>query len=279
MGFFDDLIGAVSGQQKASPYTASDTDSYINQAGPLAAQANINYNNALQPAYTQNQLNAETQYDPNSDNLRHATTNAILDQLNLGGQLPADVIAQINQSALQSGGQAGIAGMGAGRNLTARDLGLTSLDLLNNRINSAKSYALPNAQTGFNLFHPQSAFNPEDIAGGFAQDASNKQAHDVQEFGRTQGNKIALFNTFGRLAGTGVGAAFGGGAGAKIGGDIGGSLINNPYSANNGGANSGQSSIFQSLLGGAVNPTGTTKGFGGASSGGFGSGGSGITTF
>ncbi len=62
---------------------------------------------------------------------------SILSSLNKGGNLDPDVQAMAVQAALQKGGQAGIAGSGTGRGLVARDLGLTSLQLLQSRQNQA----------------------------------------------------------------------------------------------------------------------------------------------
>jgi hypothetical protein len=57
----------------------------------------------------------------------------------MGGQLDASTQAQTVQGALQQGGAAGISGSGAGRGLTARDLGLTSLQLLQSRQQQASA--------------------------------------------------------------------------------------------------------------------------------------------
>ena len=50
-------------------------------------------------------------------------------QQQLAGQVPADVAQQIARSSAAAGLRGGYAGGGIGRNLTARDFGLTSLDL------------------------------------------------------------------------------------------------------------------------------------------------------
>jgi hypothetical protein len=64
--------------------------------------------------------------------LTTAANSSILQSLNQAqaGQLPTGVQAQAAQTALQQGGAAGISGSGAGRGLTARDLGLTQLQYL-----------------------------------------------------------------------------------------------------------------------------------------------------
>jgi hypothetical protein len=59
------------------------------------------------------------------------------EELAMGGRIPADVQQAIFQSSQARAGQAGLAGGQAGRDITARDLGLTSLDLRNQRLGQA----------------------------------------------------------------------------------------------------------------------------------------------
>lgn len=61
----------------------------------------------------------------------------ILADLNLGGELPADVQNAVARGALQGAGGSGVLGSEAGRGLVARDLGLTSLQLQQARQNAA----------------------------------------------------------------------------------------------------------------------------------------------
>lgn len=65
--------------------------------------------------------------------LLQASADSILSQLRLGGKLDAETQAQVTKTALEKGGTAGISGSGANRGLVARDLGLTSLQLLQSR--------------------------------------------------------------------------------------------------------------------------------------------------
>ena len=57
----------------------------------------------------------------------------------MGGQLDPSTQAMITQGALQGAGTAGISGSGAGRGLVARDLGLTSMQVLQGRQNQASA--------------------------------------------------------------------------------------------------------------------------------------------
>lgn len=68
-----------------------------------------------------------------SNPLLEASAASILDNLKLGGALGRDVQQQTVKAALEKGGMAGISGSGAGRGLVARDVGLTSLGLLQQR--------------------------------------------------------------------------------------------------------------------------------------------------
>lgn len=80
--------------------------------------------------------------NPNSavnNPLTSASLTSILQSLAQGGNLDPDTQAQATQAALQGAGSAGISGSGAGRGLVARDLGLTSLQLLQSRQNQASA--------------------------------------------------------------------------------------------------------------------------------------------
>lgn len=80
-------------------------------------------------------------------------------QLALGDKLPQDVQNLVMRTALAHAGQVGGAGggLGLGRDIAARDLGLTSLDLLNQRIGQAGQ--LGQAQLGQNQFNSNLASN------------------------------------------------------------------------------------------------------------------------
>lgn len=73
-----------------------------------------------------------------TNSLLEESASRILNNLRLGGALGADVQAQAVKAALEKGGAAGISGSGAVRGLVARDLGLTSLGLEQQRIQQAQ---------------------------------------------------------------------------------------------------------------------------------------------
>lgn len=66
-----------------------------------------------------------------------AVGQSVLDELKLGSALPADVQAQTVKGSLEGATAGGFAGSAAGRGLTGRDLGLTSLAILRDRQNRA----------------------------------------------------------------------------------------------------------------------------------------------
>lgn len=71
--------------------------------------------------------------------LTTAANSSILQSLNMGGALDPATQQAVTQGALEAGGTAGISGSGAGRGLVARDLGLTSLQLLSSRQQAASA--------------------------------------------------------------------------------------------------------------------------------------------
>lgn len=70
--------------------------------------------------------------------LLEESANRIMHNLKLGGTLGKEAQASAVKAALEKGGAAGISGSGAGRGLVARDLGLTSIGLENDRIAKAQ---------------------------------------------------------------------------------------------------------------------------------------------
>jgi hypothetical protein len=58
----------------------------------------------------------------------------------LGGEIPKDVVAQIQRNAAERSGAGGYGGTGMARNLEARDLGLTSLQLTQQGLDSASRW-------------------------------------------------------------------------------------------------------------------------------------------
>ena len=101
----------------------------------LALQNLANDNTA--GARARNNLLGDVTGEPNS--LLSQSADSILKQLALGGNLSAETQNAVVRGALQTGGQAGLGGSFAGRGLVARDLGLTSMGLLQQRQAAAQA--------------------------------------------------------------------------------------------------------------------------------------------
>ncbi len=139
--------GSTSGSVGGVPGSNLDINQIITDARTSAAD---NYKNSIALEQANNPLQASfrtaanqaaiaaskvpvgaTPYTPTTqtNSLLNESADSILQQLRLGSTLPADVQAQVTRAALQTGGQAGVAGSFAGRGLVAQDIGTTSLAL------------------------------------------------------------------------------------------------------------------------------------------------------
>jgi hypothetical protein len=117
--------------------------------------------------------------------LQNAYTSA-QQQLAQGGQLDPSTQAAVMQSALQSGGTAGISGSGAGRGLSARDLGLTSLQIQQSRTQQATSVG--STVAGLNLQGNQLALADYQTRAGLANGAVNSQNQYASALGNLMNN-------------------------------------------------------------------------------------------
>lgn len=246
MGFFDDIFGAVTGQQKSAPYNELSVQDAISQAAPMAANANLAYNQIYQPGITKLGLDVSNTVNPYANELEKTTTKSILDQLNLGSALPKDVQDLVIQQALEASGATGFGTSNAGRALTARDLGLSSLDLLNQRINTAAGFSPVATSMAGRFFRPTEQLGVGEVGGALQGQNESRNQRAAEDFYRSEGNKIAAFNTFGRIGGGILGGVFGGPAGATLGSSIGGGLIQNPYRVESGGGSDLFSGLFSS---------------------------------
>lgn len=191
----------------------------------MIAAPNVNFNRELLPALMDIQLGVEKQYDPGIAALREATTKAYADQLALGGQLPSDVLQSILQAGFERNNLTGLGSSGAGRNLVARDIGKSTLELLMDRINGAGNWVrgspLPDQ-----LSHPINDITPG-VALGYdtaRENAMNAYRNYVSQI-RSQ-NTANLVKTpimlGSQAAGTVLGAMFGTqGMGSGLGGGSG----------------------------------------------------------
>ena len=205
-------INVAQAIQDAQTQQANDLQQSINlenqylpgQAANRAAANNLNLNVATGNTQSQQALssllssgsgvnNASTSAWLNNP-LTTAANSSILQSLNQAqaGQLPPGVQAQIMQSSLQTGGLAGISGSGAGRGLTARDLGLSQLSYLSNAQQQAQ--AAGNAYGALGL--QQQGLTLQSYLGqlGGTQNAVNAQNQYALGFGNLM-NQTAMPNS------------------------------------------------------------------------------------
>jgi hypothetical protein len=124
-----------------------------------------------------NQLNANGQPLAASA-LQTNASNAAQQQLNLGGTLDQDTQnAAMRAGAAQAGGMSGPGGgLGLGRDLSARDLGLSSLALQNQRISNAANIGQQQSAYGLQAQQAQAAntANYSNILNNMQQEQFNK---------------------------------------------------------------------------------------------------------
>ncbi|HXC07254.1 MAG TPA: hypothetical protein VNZ86_20980, partial [Bacteroidia bacterium] len=150
-----------------------------------------------------------TQTNPLNSPVQQASINAAGQQLALGGTLGQDTQNAVTRAALSQAGGVTQGGLGLGRDVTAQDLGLTSLQLQNqriqqglgagqqeqglqqanlnntlNRINTLSGLTNANfgraataAQIGNSIQAPATGINPGSAAGLYANNASNMQGY------------------------------------------------------------------------------------------------------
>lgn len=239
MAFFDDLFGAITGQQTAPQQTIIPTDQLLAQSyGGLTSQVApgiINFNAALAgvPGATSLpgiELGVTDQLSPDIlRNLRGAQS-SILDQLNLGTSMSPELQAEITRGLLStntaSGFGASAGGVGGILYQTALDKERLGQQRRADAL-AAGGQGLQQGQSLYNtdLFSQLGVQQANQIAGDVRQvQAAQDELANVTENIRQQ-NFASLLNTGGRILGTAAGAVFGGPAGAQIGGSIGGSIF------------------------------------------------------
>lgn len=281
MAFFDDLFDSITNQQVAPQQTIIPTNELLSQSyGALSGQVApglLAFNQALAPGLTDVQLGVTNQLDPSIlSNLRGANK-SILDQLNLGGALDQELQNQVITNALEGNAATGFGVGTGGRGLVARDLGLTSLDLIRRRQQDALAAGTSGMGLSNRLYDPKfytelGAQQAGAIAGDIQQvQAAKDELANLTEDIRRQ-NFSSLINTGGRILGTVAGGVFGGAAGAQIGGSIGGSLAKGSRvgggSASSGGMGGSQfTSLLSGLFSGGGPSGGDTGAIGGAAYG------------
>lgn len=230
--FLSDLFDSVTNQQATPQQTIIPTTDLLNQgystATGLAPQVAA-FNQAYQPIITGNQLASENQVFGNAANqVQRGAYQSILDNLNLGNAVPADLQDLITTNTLQQLGQSGIGSADAGKLFGARSLLSAGLDLGASRRNEALQAAglLPSSRLTPQV---QGIPDPTGISNAIsAEQAARDQYANIEENTRRE-NFSALINTGGRILGTVVGGVVGAytgnpAGGAIAGGEIGGRL-------------------------------------------------------
>lgn len=289
--FFSDLIDSVTNQQVAPQSTIIPTNDLLSQSfGALSGQVApglLAWNQALAPGLTDVQLGVANQLDPSILANFRGANKSILDQLNLGGSLDQELQNQVVTNALEGNAASGFGVGVGGRGLVARDLGLTSMDLLRRRQQDALASGTSGMGVSKGLYDPL-AYSQVGLgaAGAIAQNIQDVQAAkdemaNITEQVRRQ-NFSSMINTGGRIAGMIIGgvATSGSPMGIQAGGNIGGSLGGQTgvagYGGGRGSAIGGQDYGIGANRGGFSSIlSGLFSGGGGAAGGGVAGGGAG----
>jgi len=165
-------------------------------------------------------------------------------QSRLSGELPSDVSRAVSQSAAGRAMGMGIGGSGLGRNLTARDLGITSMDIQNqgftqalNFIQSQRSAGMVNPMSVSSMFvTPQQRMEMQ-----FAQNQAEFQRNLMQAQVAAQPDPMmaAIGGSFSNIGGMLLGGAMGGGMGGGGGGGQQQTAFNPVYQPVNFGSSGG----------------------------------------
>ena len=224
MGMFDflgDFGQGATGQRQIPQLQQLSPQDLISgmgaSVGPLA-DMNIEWNNRLGPAYANTANRVEDIYNPRQRELRGSTTKSILDELNLGGNLSREDSDRIKQSALQGNVASGFGMSAGGRGAVARDLGLQSLNLKNNRMDRARGFLAENPK-GYQLYHPQTFADPSDIANNMIGNKNAENSYNTFSSLLDSQNKKnesgSLLDAVGSIFG-GMGGMGGGGGGVVV---------------------------------------------------------------
>lgn len=231
MGLIDAAIGDALGAYGKKPdvpnFTAIDSGASAGQAikadqnNSVAAQALANSTNTFNQAQLLNMLRAAI---PGYDSIVSKVGTNINSELS--GELPPDVQANVQRSAAARSLGGGYGGSGMQGNMTARDLGLTSLQLTQQGMDSASRWITNQKQTAVpGQFDVSSMFinpatqigvNEYNSAGSFQQQWLQNQIKAMpdptsQAYAKGISQDLSSFSS---MAGSAAGAAGGGGGGS-----------------------------------------------------------------
>lgn len=281
MGLFGDLvIGALGGfpskpDVPATPTINAQTAQATSTAGNKQALPGLEDLASTLNTYNQGQrTKAVNAGIPGYAAITGQGSNVL--QSELRGELSPDVAASVRRNANTRAFAGGYAGSGAGGNLTARDLGLTSLDLQQRgqalapgwlsavnaigvapQVNPATGFISPEQQLSVDQTNANNTFSTQWLRNQLAALPDPQMAAIAKDVGGITDLVAAAALAW---AGGGIGGALGGAGGAALGSNLGGQI---------GGGSPSYGSMFGGLFGGGGGggggalggPTGT---FGGA---------------
>lgn len=218
------IFSVVGGllKKKVNPPNYTPTDPGT-EAGKAIAANQKNLPAATQLASATNEANQNEllkrlrEAIPNFDKIQSNVSQNIADQT--AGQLPKDVVDLINRSAAAQNVAGGVSGSGFGRNLAPRDLGLTSLQLMQQGFSNANQWlATQRATTIAPQFDVSNMFitPAQQIQATFANNAGQWNVNWLQtQLKAAQSNRNIIgggFEQFGQSLGS-MGAIGGTGGG------------------------------------------------------------------
>lgn len=212
--FLDDIGNTIFQQQDLAEFQQVSPADLLSRASGLLPQIGaFNLAAAQQQAGLvpiENQIRG-LRYGEAINPLQATYTQNILDNLNMGNQLPDDVQQQVIQNALQGSAASGFGLSPGGRALVGRDLGLTSLDIGGQRRNEAL-----NALKAFPGERIQPALSPMTALDLEQQSIDVANQRRAQEAGVRNSNRMAVMSSLAQYAelggsvfGSAVGSAFG----------------------------------------------------------------------
>lgn len=239
--FLDELGMTLFNQQELPEYNQVSSADLLNRAQGLLPQMG-----AFNQQYAQQQLGLvpiENQirgarFGQAINPLQEAYTSNILSNLNLGNALPEDVQQQAIRGALQGAAASGFGLSPGGRALAARDLGLTSLQVGQQRRDEALGAlrAFPGERVK-EAISPMTALDMERAS----IDEANFQR--AKEAGLRNSNRQAIVQSisqYAELGGSVVGSAFGSAFGTKGWGEAGSGILKGIGGGGGGSAPSSQ---------------------------------------
>lgn len=231
-GFLDSIMGIFGGGggEQAAPQLTSTSD-LLGQASGLAvsqlAPATIAYNQALAGPLTDLRLAQERKYNPYAFDVRSGAYKSILDELNLGSSVPAELQDLVTQRTLEGNTASGAGASNLGDIFGARSLLSAGLDLGRQR----RMDALNAASASPSLDSIYQTQDPTGLISGIASDIRGREAAINQQARIAQNQQSQksqqMFKTGLTIAGTVAGGIFGGGIPGAMVGSTAGTLAGN----------------------------------------------------